>query len=301
MTVLSNTREPVQEKFPEYLLELDPTLCAARIGRGPMLLQHSLDDHPLLTLEALAALADSLSVETIECLTAAQQMVSPGGQPLPLPRPSETVLDIETNGRWMVMKNIEQNPLYGRLLDELLDLVAPLLPAREGRMGVREGFMFLSAPNSVTPVHIDPEHNILLHVRGTKEFSVGKFDRRTNEQREIRRYLQGGHRNLAESPSDFNVIKLEPGDGLYVPPWRPHWVKNGPTYAISLSIAFRTWRSERYEYTHMVNGKLERIGLSPRPAGESDRLDAFKASYVRGKRWLRYGGRQGASRNYSWR
>ena len=31
-----------------------------------------------------------------------------------------------------------------------------------------QGFIFVSSPNSVTPYHFDPEHNILLQIRGSK-------------------------------------------------------------------------------------------------------------------------------------
>lgn len=282
-----------------FHMELDPVICAASLGKGPMRLRHHISDHPLLTLQAIAELADSLPAATIECLAATHEVVSPGGKPLPLPKPSETVLGIASNGCWMVMKNVEHNPLYRRLLDEVLDQLAPLLPAQEGRMGLREAFLFLSAPGSITPVHIDPEHNALLHVRGTKTISVGKFDDRSSEQREVKRYLAGGHRNLDEIPSSFDSFALQAGDGIYMPTWTPHWVKNGPEYSISLSITFRTWRSERYEYAHMFNRKLERLGMSPRPAGESAWRDELKAGYVRGKRWLRSGGRSlRGTRNY---
>ena len=85
----------------------------------------------------------------------------------------------------MVFWNLEQIPPYRRLLDAILDEAVPFLPKREGRMGRREAFLFLSAPNSVTPVHFDPEHNFLLQIRGSKEMNIGRFPDRAQERREL--------------------------------------------------------------------------------------------------------------------
>jgi hypothetical protein len=43
--------------------------------------------------------------------------------------------------------------------------VAPLVADRDGGMLDRFGFIFLSAPDSTTPSHTDPEHNFPLQVR----------------------------------------------------------------------------------------------------------------------------------------
>ena len=274
---------PIQNK----LLDLDKAICNESLGRHAFVLSHRLVGHPLLTLEALARLADGLPAAKLECLPAVQDTVTAGAEPRPLPKPSETVLGIENNGCWMVMKNVEQNPEYGDLLDSVLDEMTSQLPQREGQMRLREAFIFLSAPAAITPVHIDPEHNMLLHVHGSKQFHVGSFEDRQTEHREIYRYCRGGHRNLAKMPRNFKHFDLTKGSGIYVPPWRPHWVKNGPTYGISISVTFRTQRSERYEYAHRVNNKLQRFGLSPRPPGELEWLDELKANYVRFKQQLR--------------
>lgn len=286
MMVLPERKSKSYAAVVEPLLELDPVVCRDCIGTSAMRFEHHLYRHPLLELDALAMLADSLPSSKIECLDRQDSVVAPGGEPLRMKSPGEAVRGLEASGQWMVMKNVERNPDYLALLTELLDQVATRLPAREGRMTLREAFMFLSAPGAITPVHIDPEHNLLLHVKGNKAVSVGRFVDLASEQRAIRRYLSGAHRNLVDMPIGFVSHDLQPGNGLYMPPWRPHWVKNGASLSISLSIAFRTRLSERYEFANMINGKLERRGLSPRLAGESPSLDKCKAAIVRAKRWL---------------
>lgn len=167
-------------------------------------------------------------------------------------------------------------------------------------MGRREAFLFLSAPNAVTPVHFDPENNFLLQIRGTKELHVGRFPNRAWELRELDRYHDGGHRNLVEIPPCSSKFLMRPGEGVYLYPWAPHWVYNGPAVSISLSITFRTRRSERLELAHRFNGRLRRSGRSPLPAGESVRVDQAKAAIVKFTSWLRRGGRrQRGARDFS--
>ena len=60
-----------------------------------------------------------------------------------------------------------------------------------------QGFIFVSSPNAVTPYHFDPEHNILLQLRGTKvmtQFPAGDTRFAPDETHEG--YHTGGHRNL---------------------------------------------------------------------------------------------------------
>jgi hypothetical protein len=209
------------------------------------------------------------------------------------------VRTIETNGRWLVLWNLEQIPEYRRLLDAILDEAVQLLPARERGMGRREAFLFLSAPNAVTPVHFDPEHNFLLQIRGSKEMNVGRFPDLAWERRELDRYHDGGHRNLVEIPPRSSKFLMQPGDGVYLYPWAPHWVFNGPAVSISLSITFRTRRSQRSEWVHLVNGRLRRHGISPLPAGESEFVDRVKAVLASFAAWLLRGcRRQRGAREY---
>ena len=284
---------------PPRFLDLDPDLCPEAIGRREFAIRHALKDHPLLTLEALAELADALPSGAVERHVGDQPMVLPGGAPHLSGRPSETVRTIASNGRWMVMWNLEQIAPYKKLLDAALDEAEPLVPKREEGMLRRESFLFLSAPNALTPLHFDPEHNFLLQVRGTKHMHVGRFPDRASETRELDRYYDGGHRNLVEVPPASETFVMNPGDGCYIYPWAPHWVQNGPEASISLSITFRTRRSQRHEQASMFNRRLRRRGLSVRPAGDSEHIDRAKAATVALMGWVRRGGRpQLGPRNY---
>lgn len=291
-----NKRPPSDLEFQmqggEPLLRLDTETCHTGIGRREFGLRHGLADHPLLSLEALARLADALPAGAIERHKAEQPLLVPGGAANLSGPPSETVRGIETNGRWMVFWNIEQVGDYRKLLDDVLDEALPFLPRREGSMGRRECFLFLSAPNSVTPVHFDPENNFLLQIRGTKHVKVGRFPDRAAELRELDRYHDGGHRNLVEIPPCSGTFDMRPGDGIYLYPWAPHWVYNGPEVSVSLSITFRTARSQREERVHTFNARLRRHGYTPAPAGASDSADWMKSALLGTAGWLRRGGRR---------
>jgi Cupin superfamily protein len=272
---------------PGRLLSIDGLGFADAFARRPFPVEHALVDHPLLTLEGIAALADALPVSSIERHRADLPLVMPGGAPDLGGRPSDTVRGIATNNCWMVLWYVEQDPAWRRLLHDCLDDVAAHVGGRDGGMLQREGFLFLSAPNAVTPAHFDPEHNLLLQIQGTKEMNVGRFPDPADQQRELDRYHDGGHRNIEKVPVDVQPFVLEPGHGVYVPPFAPHWVRNRDAVSISLSITFRTRRSHAAERAHQLNARLRRVGLHARPAGRSARSDRAKAAVMDGLDRLR--------------
>ena len=142
-------------------------------------------------------------------------------------------------------------------------------------MNLREGYVFLSAPNSKTPAHTDHEHNFLLQVRGSKQMNIGRFREVEDEQLQVEKMF-AGDRNMDRLPDDPTAYELQPGDGVYVPPNAPHWVVNGPAVSVSLSITFRTPVTERGAIVHSVNRRLRQLKVSPRPPGEHLATDKAK-------------------------
>jgi len=162
----------------------------------------------------------------------------------------------------------------------------------------REGFVFVSSPGAVTPFHLDPEHNFLLQIRGSKTVSMwDRDDRLVLPEIELEKFYDAFvHRSLPFR-DDFQttawVVRLEPGQGLHFPVAVPHWVQNGPEVSVSFSITFRSDGSRSRELVYRANAKLRKLGLSPTPPGRSILLDATKknafAALLHLKRALRRG------------
>jgi len=250
--------------FPDEALAAMAALYPVKAGR----LGHGLGDHPLLTLEALATLG--------ERLPAAQVEYNPGDIPIgirPEDIPSnglsigETIRTIDANRSWAVLKNIESEPKYRALLMDLLSELEAVVAPRTGAMLTPQGFIFISSPGSITPFHFDPEHNILLQLRGTKVMHVWPAgDERFASRVEHERYHTGGHRNLPWDDAfrdGAQQVPLAPGDAVLMPVMAPHFVANGDAPSISLSITWRSEWSYRESEAHAANAALRRLGFDP--------------------------------------
>ena len=244
---------------------------ASSYPEGPHKLRHNLASHPLLELDALAALGEALPMRSVE-YNRGDLPVGVNGKPesngLTI---GETIRGIEVSESWAVLKNVEQQPAYAALLEELLGELRAEIVRKTGRVMKTQGFIFVSSPNAVTPYHFDPEHNILLQLTGEKAMTVFPAgDPRFAPDRVHEGYHTGGPRELSwqdEFASHGMTFRLTPGEALYVPVMSPHHVKNGPRPSISLSI---TWRSEwsfAEADARAFNSLLRRCGLDPRPPG----------------------------------
>lgn len=263
----------------KQLLDIEGSAFAGSFGRSPCAVTHGLEGHPLLTVDAIADLAEALPEHSVEHNVGNLPVVLADGEApvLRLP-PGDVARGIETNGCWMVLKNIEAHPDYARLLDACLNEVEARLGDAEGGMGVREGFIFLSSGGSVTPAHFDPEHNLLLQVRGDKTMNVGRFPDARLEQRELERYYLRAGRNVAWTPAEARAVRMGPGDGVYVPVHAPHWVTVSEDVSVSLSITFRTHATDAAADLHRVNARLRALRLSPPPVGARPRADRLKVA-----------------------
>ncbi|WP_425410441.1 cupin-like domain-containing protein [Hyphococcus sp.] len=240
---------------------------------APVLLRHSLNDHPLFEIERLTKLAAVLPPHCVE-YNAGDLPVSqdPAMTPMNGLSAEETVRRIAENNSWMVLKQIEQDGDYADLLNSCLGDIEPAARTATGQMHQREGFIFVSSPGAVTPFHMDPEHNILLQLRGRKAFRIYPNDAEeivSHEQHEAF-YKPGGHRNLShkdEFERHARLVELGPGDALYVPVKSPHWVKNADEVSVSLSITWRSRASDNEARLRRANGWIRRRGGRPPAPG----------------------------------
>ena len=267
------------------LLQLDTSsreaLRAAGASMSPHEIDHSLTSHELLTLESLADLAARLPESSVEHNVGdLPDVVADGNAPrLDMPI-RDLIMTIPDNGAWAVIKNIEQDPRYSALLDECLDEIESLVTG-EDLSTSREGFVFLSSPGSVTPTHIDPEYNVLLQVQGEKTMTTGTWRSREDRQVEAERLRAGGHRNLDAPLATRTDHPLSPGRGVFVPPYTPHIVKNGPAPSISLSVTWNTQRLTDEALLHRINSYMRRTGMQPKEPGSRTGVDRLKLGSFR--------------------
>jgi Cupin-like domain len=235
----------------------------------PGLVQHNLAGHPLFTLDALVALAGRMQKPDVEYnrgdlpLGIEFEHVPANGLSI-----ADTIRGIEENGSWLVLKFVEQDVIYRDLLQTTLADLDRAICAKTGPMLKQEAFIFISSPNSVTPLHFDPEHNILLQLRGAKSMTVFPAD-----DEEIsppiaheRLHAGEGHRNLpwdARYAARGRRFDLQAGDGIHVPLMAPHWVQNGPDVSISFSVTWRSAHSYAEAEARGMNAALRRRGLTP--------------------------------------
>lgn len=231
-------------------------------------LTHGLAGHPLFELEALVELSQRIRAVGVEQNLADLPIeVDPATVRHNGLSVADSIRSIEQNGSWMVLKFVEQDATYRALLDEILDELEPQVRRKTGRMYKREAFIFVSSPNAVTPFHMDPEHNILMQLRGTKTmtlFPAADPQLTPGELQEA--FHRGSHRNLPFR-DDFlpkgQPIILTPGEALYVPVKAPHWVQNGPATSVSLSVTWRSEWSYREMDAHAFNAMLRKAGWKP--------------------------------------
>jgi hypothetical protein len=255
-------------------------------------LRHNFHEHPLMQLPELAQLAKAL-FPTNQCrfikpgATQASSFDhdahSPDGRDI-----DEVFHAIERPGSWIALYNIETNPTYARFLEEVIAGVRDLVePEQPGIFNVG-GFIFISAPPSVTPFHIDRENNFWLQVAGRKTMNVWEpTDRAAVPAHVVEDFIMSG--SLAEVKlrdglgTRSHEFETSPGDGVYFPSTSPHmtrsdtaWVRPGDGVSISIGVVFYTDLTRRHAHIHAVNRALRKFGVSPRLPGESPLLDRVK-------------------------
>src|SRR5215467_3377759 len=240
-----------------------------------------LDDR--LTLAAVADLADRLPRESVIADTAAQPLLVPQGGPPrgALQRPGDVIRDLHNANAWLTLLNVEDDPGMAEIMNSQLDQLESGLSAKQGKrvkMRKRVAFVFVSSPNSVTPVHFDIEHSLLMQVSGCKTVSIGRWESDAARRHEFDRYWDGSHGRIEALQPEEAAYTMTPGRAVYIPPGTPHWVHNGPDISLSVTLTYFTSATVRENRVEDFNAHLRRRHLKPREPGHSAVVDIAKSS-----------------------
>ena len=281
---------PIQNStFPR--LQFDAAQFNSAFPHQPFLVRHALCGNSLFSLESLVALSKRLPSNKVE-YNAGTIEIDMHDKLTPQTGLSveETIRRIQSCRSWMVLKNVEADPIYRSLLDACLADVAHLSEPLTPGMRRHEGYIFISSPGSRTPYHMDGEHNFLLQLTGSKKVHMwDSADRSLLTEKEIEAHYTGAHRNLSYQDAfaaKSQVLDLTPGHGLHFPVNAPHWVQNGPEVSVSFSVTFRTPAIDKRALLYATNSRLRAWGLNPTPVGQSGVRDALVHTTVRGLRKL---------------
>jgi hypothetical protein len=238
-----------------------------------------LDDR--LTLASVADLADRLPRRSVIADTAAQPLLVPHGGPPrgALERPGDVIRDLHNANAWLTLLNVEADPGMAELMNTQLDQLESGMTAKQGKrvkMRKRVAFIFVSSPNSVTPVHFDIEHSLLMQVSGSKTVSIGRFDSDAARRREFDRYWDGSHGRIETLPPEEAAYTMTPGRAVYIPPATPHWVHNGPDISLSVTLTYFTAATVRENRVESFNAILRQRHMKPREPGRSATVDTVK-------------------------
>ena len=246
-------------------------------------LTHELADHPLLQIDALVELGKRQQERNLVRTHSADATAGTSFADAPKLHPNArgaatTLADIANARAWMSLLNVQADPIYRAFIDEVLDDVRPVVDAKDPGMCYRAGWIFVSSPNTVTPFHMDHEHNFIMQIRGTKRlYTWEPFDRETVSERGQELFHDSHSRELVTWREDHRsrarVLDLAPGLGGYMPSTSPHMVENGPEPSITISFTYYTDSTRRRELLYRGNAALRRLGIEPTPVGASPGRD----------------------------
>ncbi|MEP7311014.1 MAG: cupin-like domain-containing protein [Pseudomonadota bacterium] len=253
---------------------------------------HRLADHPLLQIDALVELGRRLEarklVRTHNSDATAGSSFADAPKLHPNAKGAEaTLAGIAEARAWMSLLNVQADPLYCTLVDEVLEELRPQIEPHDPGMCYRAGWIFVSSPGAVTPFHMDHEHNFILQIAGSKRlYAWDPFDSVVLSEVAQELFHDQHSRALVKWDESFRtrarVIDLAPGVGGYMPSTTTHMVENGEQPSVTMSFTYYTNSTRRRELLYRGNAQLRRWGFRPQPVGRSFGNAGVKYSLLSG-------------------
>jgi hypothetical protein len=272
-------------EFPQVieLVEIDRGRLREGFEVCPIRVKHSLAHNPLFEIEALLDAADRLPSSLIECNAGIVPISCPdsgsAGEGL---SPRQIVERMRNEKLWLGLKKIDLLPEYREIIEVLLSAVGESISDTHPGINNLEGYVFISSAGTIVPYHMDTEHNFLLQIRGRKAmYMLDHTDPAVLREEDLERYHTNTTRRMRFDLALHSCADewcLEPGEGMHVPVTQPHYVENGDSLSISLSVTFNTPRQQARARIYKVNHYIRQLGVRPSPYGSSDLRDNLKSA-----------------------
>jgi hypothetical protein len=245
--------------------------------------RHSISEHPLLQLDSLVQLGSRLAKVGRIRTHSSDAYAGTAFNNAPLLYPNErsaeeTLANIASAKAWMSLLNVQTDDIYRGLVDQVLDDLKPRIDRVDPGMVYRGGWIFVTSPNTITPFHMDREHNFILQVKGHKRLLVWEPDDIVVLSEAARDLFHANHsRDLVvwteEARARAHVFDLEPGMGAYMPSTAPHLVENGDNASVTVSFTYYTDATRRDSRLHALHHRLRGWGVNPSPVGAHPVVD----------------------------
>ena len=217
----------------------------------------------------------------------------------------DTLSNIHEAGAWVLLRNIQADPLHGRLVSQVFDELDEGFRPKDTGMSYRAGWIFMSSPRTVTPFHMDKGHNFIFQIRGTKTLYVWDHDDTAVVSERARdhyhRYYNA--QDMLRWDETFraraHVFTLRPGVGVYMPSTSPHMVETSDEDSVTFTVTFNTNSTRRKALLHAVHDVMRSARIDPPAVGKRplfDHMSMAGASIVRHSRRLMRGMARRAAR-----
>ena len=246
---------------------------------------HGLADHPLLQIPALIELGKRLesrgSIRTHSSTATAGTAFNYAPNLHPNQRGAvATMTDLEHAQAWMSLLNVQTDPAYRALVDEVLDPWRPFIGSRDPGMCYRAGWIFVSSPGAVTPFHMDKEHNFILQMRGSKtHLRVGAGRSEVVSEHARDRFHRSHSRD--SGPVAGGVPRRARMNSICSPAWVPTclrpartWSRTAPEPSVTMSFTYYTRSTRRNALLHRVHDQARGLGIVPPAVGRYPWMDA---------------------------
>jgi len=219
----------------------------------PFKFNYLIENTSLLTLNEVVIAASELPYHLVEYSTLPFQ---------PKVLPNTDIVDLLSNTKsWIILRHLEHIPRYKFLMNQLLSELMGSNIQLSNQYFNPASFIFVSSPNFVTPLHIDPEHNFLFQITGEKQVLINDASIdpiiTSSEIEDFYADESGYSLNFNSGYlSHLTPMPLIPSEGIYIPFTYPHMVFNGNNISVSYSLTFRTEMSENHRKLHLDNRDL---------------------------------------------